>query len=91
MVVQRRCDRGWQIPNDVHLQRLLKSEVYYISYRTSTHVCVVCVLQQNLLWIANFDKNSIGPNIKWIKLVDEFVSEYSVYVSNHHILKKFVF
>ena len=41
--------------------------------------------QQNLLWIANFDKNSIGPNIKWIKVVDEFVSQYIVYVSNHPI------
>ena len=36
--------------------------------------------QQNLLWIANFDKNIIGPNIKWIKLVDKFESSYTVYV-----------
>lgn len=43
------------------------------------------LFQQNLLWIANFDENNIGPNIKWIKVVDEFVSEYTVYVFNHLI------
>lgn len=42
---------------------------------------VLMLFQQNLLWIANFDKNNIGRNIKWIKIVDEFVSEYAVYVS----------
>ena len=46
---------------------------------------VLMLFQQNLLWIANFDKNNIGPNIEWIKVVDEFVSEYTVYVSNHPI------
>lgn len=43
---------------------------------------VLMSFQQNLLWIANFDKDNIGPNIKWTKVVDEFVSEYTVYVSN---------
>ena len=38
--------------------------------------------QKNLLWIANFDKDNIGPNIEWMKVVNEFVSGYSVYVSN---------
>ncbi|KAF8803935.1 hypothetical protein BYT27DRAFT_7259917 [Phlegmacium glaucopus] len=34
--------------------------------------------RQNLLWIADFDTNDIGPNIKWIRVVGEFASEYDV-------------
>ncbi|KAF8164897.1 prolyl oligopeptidase [Crassisporium funariophilum] len=34
--------------------------------------------RQNLLWVADFDANNIGPNIKWNKVIDEFVGEYDV-------------
>ena len=39
------------------------------------------LFQKNLLWIAEFETNNIGPNIQWIKLVNEFEAEYEVYVS----------
>ena len=52
--VQRRCDRGWQIPSDVHQQRLLKSKIYPTSY-PSTHVVPAkslmdCQLRQEHHW-----------------------------------------
>ncbi|TFY82919.1 hypothetical protein EWM64_g1087 [Hericium alpestre] len=34
--------------------------------------------RKNLLWIADLHENTIGPNIKWIKLVDEYEWNYSV-------------
>ena len=54
MVVQPRCDRGWQIPSDVHLQRLLKSKIYSTYYPT-THVVPAkslmdCQLRQEQHW-----------------------------------------
>ncbi|KAJ3506736.1 hypothetical protein NLJ89_g6702 [Agrocybe chaxingu] len=32
--------------------------------------------RQNLLWIADYDANNIGPNIRWRKVVNEFEAEY---------------
>ena len=54
MVVQPRCDRGWQIPGDVHLQRLLKSKIYSTYYPT-THVVLAksfmdCQFRQEQHW-----------------------------------------
>ena len=37
--------------------------------------------EKNLLWIADLESNNIGPNIQWIKLVNEFEADYEVYVS----------
>ncbi|QRV87176.1 carbohydrate esterase family 10 protein [Ceratobasidium sp. AG-Ba] len=36
--------------------------------------------RQNLLWITDLEAkgNSIGPNMKWIKLIDEWHAEYSI-------------
>ncbi|KAF8966430.1 prolyl oligopeptidase [Flammula alnicola] len=34
--------------------------------------------RQNLLWIADFDPENIGPNIKWNKVVEEWGAEYDV-------------
>lgn len=36
--------------------------------------------QQNLLWITDLEvsNNPIGPNMNWIKLIDEWDAEYSV-------------
>ncbi|CAA7259570.1 unnamed protein product [Cyclocybe aegerita] len=32
--------------------------------------------RQNLLWIADYDTNGIGPNIQWRKVVNKFEAEY---------------
>ncbi|TFK43090.1 prolyl oligopeptidase [Crucibulum laeve] len=34
--------------------------------------------RKNLLWVAELEKNEIGPNIKWNKIVDEFEAEYDL-------------
>ncbi|KAI0318097.1 prolyl oligopeptidase [Amylostereum chailletii] len=34
--------------------------------------------RKNLLWIADLTKEAIGPNLNWIKIVDEFESRYDV-------------
>jgi hypothetical protein len=36
--------------------------------------------QQNLLWITDLDdeSNPIGPDMKWIKLIDQWDAEYSM-------------
>ncbi|KAF8264309.1 prolyl oligopeptidase [Lactarius quietus] len=34
--------------------------------------------RKNLLWLADLEKQPIGPNLNWIKLVDDFEAEYSV-------------
>lgn len=34
--------------------------------------------RKNLLWLADLEKEPIGPNFNWIKLVDDFEAEYSV-------------
>lgn len=39
--------------------------------------CVTLIHQKNLLWIADLEKTTIGENIKWDKLVDEFNAEFS--------------
>lgn len=37
------------------------------------------MLQRNLLWVAEVEKNEIGPNIRWNKIQNEFASEFFVY------------
>ena len=37
-------------------------------------------VQKKLLWLADLEKEPIGPNLNWIKLVDDFEDKYSVYV-----------
>ncbi|EPT03158.1 hypothetical protein FOMPIDRAFT_1035541 [Fomitopsis schrenkii] len=37
--------------------------------------------RKNLLWIADLEKNNIGGNIKWDKLIDEFDAEFD-YIAN---------
>jgi hypothetical protein len=37
------------------------------------------LLQQNLLRVAKFDPNNIGPDIKWNKIADEWGAEYDAY------------
>ncbi|THH13332.1 hypothetical protein EW146_g6877 [Bondarzewia mesenterica] len=34
--------------------------------------------RKGLLWVADLDKNTIGPNINWIKLIDEFEADYNI-------------
>ncbi|KAI0260483.1 prolyl oligopeptidase [Gloeopeniophorella convolvens] len=34
--------------------------------------------RKNLLWLADLEKDTIGPNLSWIKLVDGFDAEYSI-------------
>lgn len=34
--------------------------------------------RKNLLWICDLQENTIGPNMKWEKLIDEFDAEYRV-------------
>ncbi|EIM85490.1 prolyl oligopeptidase [Stereum hirsutum FP-91666 SS1] len=34
--------------------------------------------RKNMLWLADLEKTTIGPNIDWIKLVDEFEADYGV-------------
>ncbi|KAI9511293.1 prolyl oligopeptidase [Russula earlei] len=34
--------------------------------------------RKNLLWLADLEKEPIGPNLNWIKLVDNFEAEYSI-------------
>ncbi|KAF8495236.1 prolyl oligopeptidase [Russula emetica] len=34
--------------------------------------------RKNLLWLADLEKEQIGSNFNWIKLVDDFEAEYSV-------------
>ena len=36
-----------------------------------------------MLWLADLEKEQIGPNFNWIKLVNDFEAEYSVYVLDH--------
>ncbi|KZT74475.1 hypothetical protein DAEQUDRAFT_720646 [Daedalea quercina L-15889] len=36
---------------------------------------------KNLLWIADIEKNTIGPNINWDKLIDDFDAEFT-YIAN---------
>lgn len=39
-------------------------------------ICIVLARQKNLLWIADLENNTIGEDIKWDKLVDEFDAEF---------------
>jgi len=39
-----------------------------------------------LLWLADLDKEQIGSSFKWIKLVDDFEAEYSVYAIDYVIM-----
>lgn len=68
-----------------YLVMYISKDCSKVRYAVLLLIQLLMSFQQNLLWIANFDENSIGPNIKWIKLVDKFVSRYTVYVSNHPI------
>ncbi|KAH9978264.1 prolyl oligopeptidase [Lactifluus volemus] len=34
--------------------------------------------RKNLLWLADLRKEPIGPNLHWIKLIDDFEADYSV-------------
>ena len=36
------------------------------------------LLQKYLLWIADLHDNEIGPNMKWIKVVNKFVAKYEM-------------
>jgi len=42
--------------------------------------------QKNLLWVADLEKEQIGSNFSWIKLVDDFEAEYSVYAIDYAIM-----
>ncbi|KAF5372042.1 hypothetical protein D9615_008071 [Tricholomella constricta] len=42
--------------------------------------------RRNLLWIAELEKNEIGPNIKWNKVIDEFKGEYHIIANDGPIL-----
>ena len=46
---------------------------------------LLTVLQKNLLWLVDLEKEPIGPNLTWIKLVDDFEAEYGVYVISQHV------
>jgi len=35
------------------------------------------------LWLADLEKQPIGPNFDWIKLVDDFEAEYSMYALDY--------
>ncbi|KAI0294865.1 prolyl oligopeptidase [Multifurca ochricompacta] len=34
--------------------------------------------RKNLLWLADLEKEQIGPNLNWIKLVNDFEAEYNI-------------
>lgn len=36
-----------------------------------------------MLWLADLEKQPIGSNFDWIKLVDNFEAEYSMYALNN--------
>lgn len=36
--------------------------------------------QKYLVWVADLKENEIGPNLKWIKLIDEFDASYDMLV-----------
>jgi hypothetical protein len=36
-----------------------------------------------MLWLADLEKQPVGSNFEWIKLVDDFEAEYSMYALNH--------
>jgi len=38
-----------------------------------------------MLWLADLEKEQIGSNFSWIKLVNDFEAEYSVYAINYAI------
>jgi hypothetical protein len=46
---------------------------------------LLTVLQKNLLWLVDLEKEPIGPNLTWIKLVDDFEAEYSVYAISQRV------
>ena len=33
-----------------------------------------------MVWVADLQENAIGPNLKWLKLVNEFDASYSMFV-----------
>ena len=33
-----------------------------------------------MLWVADLHENAIGPNLRWLKIVNEFDASYSVFV-----------
>jgi len=39
--------------------------------------------QKNMLWLADLEKQPIGSNLDWIKLVDDFKAEYNMYALNY--------
>jgi hypothetical protein len=39
-------------------------------------------IQKNLLWITDLDKNKIGPNMKWDKVINDFDAEYDMYANS---------
>jgi hypothetical protein len=36
-----------------------------------------------MLWLADLEKQPVGSNFDWIKLVDNFEAEYSMYALNY--------
>ncbi|KAG5649915.1 hypothetical protein H0H81_001511 [Sphagnurus paluster] len=42
--------------------------------------------RKNLLWVAELEKNEIGPNIKWNKIINEFEDEYNLIANDGPLL-----
>ena len=49
----------------------------------ATHPGLVLLTQKYLLWIADLEKNEIGPNMKWTKVINEFDASYAMLVPLH--------
>lgn len=43
--------------------------------------CLCYFAQKNLLWVADLEKDEIGPNLKWTKFINEFDASYETLVS----------
>lgn len=51
------------------------------SNRDRVHSFYLALLvQKYLMWVADLQAQEIGPNLKWIKLVNEFDSSYDMFV-----------
>nr|QIM40772.1 prolyl oligopeptidase [Amanita molliuscula] len=48
--------------------------IYLVVYKDTS--------KQNLLWVAEFDKDGIKPEIPWRKVINEYVADYLV-ITNH--------
>jgi prolyl oligopeptidase len=59
-------------------------------YHTSSSELMLTSLQKNKIWLCDLTKSAIGPDMPWVKVVDEFKASYGLcgplYWLPHHLI-----